>query len=92
MQSTSLTGGQEGHSAWMHHVLHLVDPLLFATFVLEPDLNHSHGQPSVLGQLLPHQSCRFGVLVEAGLEHLELLSLDGGPRTTSLSILSFFLI
>jgi len=70
--------------------VHLINSFLFATFVLEPDLNHSHGQPSVLGQLLPHLSCRFGVLFEAGLEHLKLLGLYGGSRTTSFAVFGQF--
>ena len=44
--------------------LHLVDSLLLAPLVLEPDLDHAHRQTRVLRQLLPHLTCRLGVLVE----------------------------
>lgn len=60
---------------WHSHVrgettryeVHLINPLLFTTFVLEPDLDNPHWQSSVLSKLLPHLSGRLGVLVEAAL-------------------------
>ena len=84
---------REGHShVWWKPVagdkLHLVDSLLFAALVLEPDLDDPHGQPGLLGQLLSHLPRRLGVLVEAGLQHLQLLGLDGGAGATTLAVLS----
>ena len=61
---------REWHThVWMEasarDVLHLIDSLLFAPLVLEPDLDNSHGQASVLGQLFPHLSSWLGILIEA---------------------------
>ena len=45
-------------------VLHLVDPLLLASLVLKPDLDHPHGQPGVLGQLFANLTRWFGILIK----------------------------
>lgn len=65
-------------------------PLLLASFILEPDLDDSHGQPSLLGQLLSHMSSGFGGLSEHVLEHLQLLGLDCGTRTSSFAVFAIF--
>ena len=49
--------------------LHLIDSLLFAPFVLEPHLDHSHGQTRVLSQLFPNLTRRFRILIEASLQY-----------------------
>ena len=68
--------------------LHLVDPLLLAALVLEPDLDDTHGQARVFGQLFSHLACRFRVLIKASLEDLQLLGLDGGAGAAPLPVLS----
>ena len=70
----------------------LVHPLLFTSLVLEPDLDHSHGQPSVFSKLLPHSSGRFGVLIEDVPQHLQLLGLDSSPRASPLPVLTLLLV
>ena len=72
--------------------LHLVDPLLLAALVLEPDLDDAHGEAGVFGQLLPHLAGRLRVLVEAGLEDLELLGLDCGAGPTALPVLAYLTV
>ena len=47
VESPSMAGREERHPAGVDHVLHLVDPLLLAPLVLEPDLDHPHRQPRV---------------------------------------------
>ena len=73
------------------HEPQLVHPLLLAPLVLEPDLDHPHAQPRVLGQLLPHQSRGFGILIKAVLEHLKLLGLDGCPGPSPPPVLALLL-
>jgi len=77
-------GGQEGGPG---HEPHLVQPLLFAALVLEPDLDDPHGQAGFLGELFPHETRWLRRLVEDVLEDLELLGLDGGPRPPPLVLL-----
>ena len=76
----------------MAHELQLVDSLSLAALVLEPDLDDPHGQPGLLGQLLTHQARGLWVLVEAGLQHLQLLGLDGGAGAATLAVLALLLV
>ena len=55
------------------------------------DLNHSHGQSGLFGQLLADVSRRFGSLREGVLQDLQLFGLDGGARTSSLGPRSAFI-
>jgi len=74
------------------HVPQLVHPLLFAPLVLEPHLDHPHGQPCVLGELLSHHAGGFGCLVEHGFEDFKLLGFDGGAGTSSFAIFAFLFV
>ena len=47
-------------------------------------LDHSHVEPCLLSQLFPDVTCGLGRGGESGLERLQLLSLDGRPRTSPL--------
>lgn len=49
--------------------------------VLEPDLNYTHVQTRVLGQLLTYMSGGFRTIVVCGFQSLQLLGGDCGART-----------
>ncbi len=86
-------GRHETHPVVMRgHEVQLMDPLLLAALVLEPDLDDPHGKAGLLGQLLAHQPRRLRVLIEAGLQHFQLFCLDRRPRTATLPILALLLV
>ena len=50
VEASAVVWGQEAdHPVVVVHEVELVDPLGLAPLVLEPDLDHSHGQPGLLG-------------------------------------------
>jgi len=62
MQSSPVVGRQErSHPVAVVHEVQLIDSLGLAPLVLEPHLDHSHGQTRVLGQLFSHQPRGFGI-------------------------------
>jgi len=69
------------------HEPHLVHSLLLGSLVLEPDLDDSHGESGLLGQLFPHQPGWLGRVGEDVLEDFQLLGLDGRPRSSPLVLL-----
>ena len=69
-------------------LVQLVPPLHFlhlGPLVLEPDLDHSDGQPRVLGQRLPHLPAGLGADVEGGLELPPLGGSEDGPGSLGAS-------
>ena len=72
--------------------VHLVDAFLLTALVLEPDLDDTHGQARLLGQLFAHLTRWFWVLVETRLQHLQLFGLDGGTGATAFAILAHLTI
>ncbi len=69
----------------------LMNPLLLAALVLEPDLDDPHAEPRLLRQLFAHQPRRLRRRREDRLEQLQLLRRDIGPRTSSLPVLTSLL-
>merc|ERR550532_3395456 len=61
----------------------LLHSSLFRSFILKPNLNDSHAQPRLLGQLLPDVSGRLGRLTEGRLEDFQLLGLNCRPGASS---------
>jgi hypothetical protein len=72
-------------------VAQLMNPLLLAPLVLEPDLDDPHGEPRLLRQLLAHHPCRLRRRREDRLEQLQLLRGDIGPRTSPFPVLASLL-
>ncbi len=69
----------------------LVNALLLAALVLEPDLDDPHAQPRLLRQLFAHHPRRLRRRREDRLEQLQLLRRDIGPRTSPLPVLASLL-
>lgn len=73
------------------HKLHLVNSLGFASFILKPHLNHSHGESCLFGELLTNLSGRLWVLVETVFKNFELFRLDCRSWSSTLSVFPFCL-
>merc|ERR1711962_1404350 len=62
------------------HISKLMHSLLFTAFVPEPDLDDSHREPRVLGQLLTHQPSRLrGLLEQRNISNCLALIVVLGP-------------
>ena len=60
-------------------IILLVGALVLGASVLEPDLDDSHVQACLLGELLSHVAGRLGVFLIGLLEYLQLLRGYSGP-------------
>lgn len=72
-----------------HPVGQLLHSSLLGSLVLEPDLDHSHAQPSFFGQLFPYMSRWLRSLGKSCFQHLKLFCLDCSSRAATFSSCSF---